>query len=444
MSKTIRIIDLFAGIGGIRLGVEKAANAYGYKTKCVFTSEIKPHAISVLQQNHPGEEIIGNIMLPENLSKIPTFDILCAGFPCQAFSAAGNRDGFADETRGTLFFYVAKILKEHTPKGFILENVEGLVNHDGGNTLRVIKETLTTIGYSVSFKVLNSKDFGVPQDRKRIYIVGYYVGEGNGLEAKKVSLENFPIVHNTLSSIIESGHPVSDSDFVSKLLSIYDVKELAGKSIKDKRGGSSNIHSWDLEVKGPVSSEEKAFLNKLMTERRKKKWADIIGIDWMDGMPLTESQIREFYDKPNLEAMLKKLTEQGYLKFEHPKKKVETKHVAPNGEVVTTSRRVADMTKPKGYNIVAGKLSFEVGKILSPDEIAPTLVATDMHHLYVVDGAGIRRLTLSEGLKLFGYPSDYKFDIPISDGYDLLGNTVVVPVIMAVAQRLLSQIYPKK
>ena len=383
-------------------------------------------------------------MLPENLAKIPSFDILCAGFPCQAFSAAGNRDGFADETRGTLFFYVASILSKHTPKGFILENVEGLVNHDGGNTLRVIKETLTTIGYAVSFKVLNSKDFGVPQDRKRIYIVGYYVGEGKSEEAKKISLDNFPVIYNTLDSIIESGHPVSDSEFVTNLLSLYDVKELAGKSIKDKRGGGSNIHSWDLEVKGPVSSVEKAFLNKLMTERRKKKWAGIIGIEWMDGMPLTENQIREFYDKPNLRTMLDKLTEQGYLRFEHPKKKVETKHVAPNGELVTTSRRVPDTSKPRGYNIVAGKLSFEVGKILSPDEIAPTLVATDMHHLYVVDGNGIRQLTLSEGLKLFGYPADYKFDIPIADGYDLLGNTVVVPVIRAVAQRLLEQIFPKK
>lgn len=442
-SQIIRFIDLFAGIGGIRLGLEEASKALGYDTLCVFTSEIKPHAISVLKQNHPNEEITGDITLDENLKKIPSFDILCAGFPCQAFSAAGNRDGFADETRGTLFFYVANILREHKPKGFILENVEGLVNHDGGNTLRVIHNTLTRIGYVVSYKVLNSKDFGVPQDRKRIYIVGYYVGEGKCSKAKKVSLDNFPVTHNTLSSIIESGHPVSESAFISKLLSLYSVDELQGKSIKDKRGGDSNIHSWDLEVKGAVSDEEKQFLNKLMKERRKKKWASIIGIDWMDGMPLTESQIREFYDTPNLKSILKKLTKQGYLRFEHPKKKVVTKHTAPNGKVVETSRRIPDTSKPKGYNIVAGKLSFEVGKVLSPNEIAPTLVATDMHHLFVVDGQGIRQLSLSEGLKLFGYPEGYKFDIPTASGYDLLGNTVVVPVIKAVAYRLLEHIYPK-
>ena len=349
--RTIKIIDLFAGIGGIRLGVEQAAKAAGYKTKCVFTAEIKPHAIKVLKQNHPDEEITGDITSEENLARIPSFDILCAGFPCQAFSAAGNRDGFADETRGTLFFYVAQLLREHRPAGFVLENVEGLVNHDGGNTLKVIKNTLTRIGYAVSYRVLNSKDFGVPQERKRIYIIGYYVGEGKVTGTKKISLDNFPVVHNNLGTILETGHPVSESEFVKKLLSLYSVKELSGKAIKDKRGGESNIHSWDLEMKGPVSDEEKAFMNKLMTERRKKKWADIIGIEWMDGMPLTENQIREFYDKPGLHKMLKKLTEQGYMRYEYPKQKVETKHIAPNGKEVTTSRRVPDSTKPKGYNI---------------------------------------------------------------------------------------------
>jgi len=438
MAEPIRIIDLFAGIGGIRLGVEQAAKDAGYDTKCVFTAEIKPHAIKVLQQNHPGEEITGDIMAEENLAKIPDFDILCAGFPCQAFSAAGNRDGFADKTRGTLFFYVAKILQDHKPKGFVLENVEGLVNHDGGNTLTVIIETLESIGYATSYKVLNSKNFGVPQERKRIYIVGYFVGN-KARRAKKISLENFPETHNTLSSIIESGLPTSNTPFVKRLLELFTVDELNGKSIKDKRGGDSNIHSWDLEVKGPVSDEEKAFLNKLMTERRKKKWAEIIGIEWMDGMPLTEDQIKEFYNKPGLKKMLNKLTKQGYLRFEHPKMKVYSQSIAPNGKEVVTSRRIPDERKPKGYNIVAGKLSFEVGKVMSPSDIAPTLVATDMQHLYVADGNGIRTLTLREGLGLFGYPKDYKFDIPIDDGYDLLGNTVVVPVIKAVATRLINQ-----
>lgn len=126
MKGTIKFIDLFAGIGGIRCGLELAAHEAGYKTECVFTSEIKKHAIKVLKQNHPNELKNGDIT-QVNEKEIPDFDICCAGFPCQSFSAAGKKLGFT-ETRGTLFFDVERILKKKEPAGFILENVEGLVS----------------------------------------------------------------------------------------------------------------------------------------------------------------------------------------------------------------------------------------------------------------------------------------------------------------------------
>ncbi len=431
----VKFIDLFAGIGGIRLGLELALKQAGYTPKCVFTSEIKEHAIKILKQNHPKDVITGDITKVDAKS-IPDFDILCGGFPCQAFSSAGKGDGFAD-TRGTLFFDVERIIIEKKPKGFILENVEGLVGHDGGNTLEVILGNLRAAKYKVSYNVLNSVDFGIPQERKRIYIVGIKETLCN----EEISLENFPKLHRTLGDVLESGKPTSNSDFVRLLLEKYTIKELEGKAIKDKRGGSANIHSWDLEIKGPVSNEEKKLLNLILTERRKKKWAEIIGIKWMDGMPLTKDQIETFYKNDDLQNMLDDLAEKGYVKFEHPKKQITENHIAPNGKLVKTYRRVYDTTKPKGYNIVAGKLSYEVGKILSHDEVAPTLVATDMQHLFVTDRNGLRTLTLREGLRLFGYPETYKFDIAESLGYDLLGNTVVVPVIKAVASRLLDKIY---
>ena len=430
----IRFIDLFAGIGGIRLGLELAIKAAGYKSKCVFTSEIKNHAVKILKQNHPKDKITGDITKVDAKS-IPDFDILCGGFPCQAFSSAGKGDGFAD-TRGTLFFDVERIILEKNPKGFILENVEGLVGHDGGNTLDVILGNLRAAKYKVSYNVLNSVDFGIPQERKRIYIVGIK----ENLCSEEISLENFPHTHKNLGSILESGKPTSDSEFVSLLLKKYTIEELAGKAIKDKRGGSANIHSWDLEIKGSVSDEEKKLLNLLLTERRKKKWAEIIGIKWMDGMPLTKEQIETFYENDDLQNMLDDLSEKGYVKFEHPKKQITEEHTAPNGKLVKTYRRVYDTSKPKGYNIVAGKLSFEVGKILSPKEVAPTLVATDMQHLFVPDGNGLRTFTLREGLRLFGYPESFKFDIDKPDGFDLLGNTVAVPVIKAVAKRLIEKL----
>lgn len=422
----LRFVDLFAGIGGIRCGLEQAARNKGMTPVCVLTSEIKPYAVSVLRENHPTETITGDITKIDT-KNIPDFDILCAGFPCQAFSSAGKRQGFAD-TRGTLFFEVERILKDKRPKGFILENVEGLVNHDGGKTLKVIIDKLTALDYKFDFRILNSKYFGVPQERKRIYIVGSLYDIPN--------LDNFPITESKLGDILESGLPTSDTPFTRTLLSHFSIEQLYGKSIKDKRGGDTNIHSWDLEIKGPVSSEQKRLLDTILTERRKKKWAEIIGIDWMDGMPLTLEQIRSFYDVPKLEDMLEDLTLKGYLKFEHPKKLVREK--SANG--TTTTHRDYDTSKPKGYNIVAGKLSFEINKVMSPNEIAPTLVAMDMQKLYVGDNGGLRRLTLREGLRICGYPDDIKFNVSEKEGFDLLGNTVVVPVIKAVAERLLDTI----
>jgi len=328
-----------------------------------------------------------------------------------------------------MFFEVERILKAHKPKGFILENVEGLVNHDKGNTLSTIYNRLTAIGYNVSYKVLNAKDFGVPQNRKRIYIVGTF--------GDAVSLEHFTIKSTHISDIQESGKPTESSPFIDKLLSIYTLEQLKGKSIKDKRGGSENIHSWDIELNGKISKEEKSFLNKLMTERRKKKWAAKWDIDWMDGMPLTKKMIQEFYDEKNLDQMLNNLVSKKYLKIEHPKKLVVD--IDENGN--RSTHREYDYAKPKGYNIVTGKLSFEISKILSPNDIAPTLVATDACKIYLVDNGGLRKLSLREGLRLFGYPEDFQFEgVSISEGFDLIGNTVVVPVIKAVALRLLKTI----
>lgn len=419
--KTIKFIDLFAGIGGIRKGFEIACHNANYNSECVFTSEIKEHAISILKQNHPDEIINGDITTVQS-DIIPDFDFLLAGFPCQPFSSAGKRLGFSD-TRGTLFFEVERILSDKKPFGFILENVEGLVNHDKENPKDEIGKTLATIlthlqelGYCVSWKVLNAANFGVPQERKRIYILG--------TKKEAPNLENFTIVKNNLSNILESGLPTSDSKFARLLLSHYNIDELYGKSIKDKRGGANNIHSWDIDYKGKISKKEKQLLNTMLKERRKKKWAEEYGIDWMDGMPLTIEQIKTFFDCEELKDMLDNLVQKKYLKREYPKRKVGNK-------------RVQDETLPLGYNIVAGKMSFEISKVLNPNELAPTLVAMDMQHLFVADGQGLRNLSLREGLRLFGYPDTFKFDIEKDLGYDLLGNTVAVPVISAVAERIM-------
>lgn len=416
-SKTIKIADLFAGMGGIRIGFCNALKKKHLQPQTVFVSEIKKSALSVYHDNFGPEQITGDITKVDT-KDIPDFDYVLAGFPCQAFSSAGKRLGFED-TRGTLFFDVARIIKDKQPEGFLLENVEGLTTHDHGKTFKVILNVLHELGYSVSYKILDSANFGLAQSRKRIYITGTKNG-------KAPILENFDTFDSSvLSDIIENNvGPVHDQ-FSKKLLTHYSLTELEGKQIKDKRGGKNNIHSWDFELKGPVSNNQKELLSLMLRHRRSKKWAAIWGIDWMDGMPLTINMIETFYKNTKLKDMLDDLVKKGYLVYEYPKKK--TKH-----------GREYDTTKSKGYNIVTGKLSFKYSKILDPNKTTPTLVATDISHLGIPVNNGLRKLTPREGLRLFGYPDSYKLDsVSESKAFDLLGNTVAVNVIEQVSEKLL-------
>lgn len=183
-----KFIDLFAGIGGIRLGFESVGG------ECVFSSEVDQDACKTYEANF-GEYPSGDIT-KINANDIPDFDILLAGFPCQAFSIIGKKEGFANETCGTLFFDIERILKEKRPPAFMLENVRNLTAHDKGNTFRIIKEHLEVLGYHVHAKVLNALDFGLPQKRERIFIVGFlddvdFKFPAPLPETKKALLSNF-------------------------------------------------------------------------------------------------------------------------------------------------------------------------------------------------------------------------------------------------------------
>ncbi len=164
-SADYKMIDLFAGIGGTRLGFHLTG-----RTKAVFSSEIDKFAAKTYKANF-GDIPYGDIT-QINENDIPDHDILVGGFPCQAFSQAGKKLGFED-TRGTLFFNIARILKAKRPKAFLLENVKNLLSHDKGRTYKVIEKTLIDLGYEVNLMVYKAKDFGVPQNRERIYIVGF-------------------------------------------------------------------------------------------------------------------------------------------------------------------------------------------------------------------------------------------------------------------------------
>jgi DNA (cytosine-5)-methyltransferase 1 len=165
-TKKIKFLDVFSGIGGFKIALENV----GFEG--IGFCDNDKHAVQLYIAYHSKDnEVYYDDVRTINTNQLPDFDILCAGFPCQSFSIAGKRRGF-DDTRGTLFFEVARILSDKKPKYFILENVKGLLNHDSGRTFRTIIKVLTDLGYSVQWQVLNSKFFGVPQNRERVYIVG--------------------------------------------------------------------------------------------------------------------------------------------------------------------------------------------------------------------------------------------------------------------------------
>lgn len=162
----MKYFSMFSGIGGFELGIGPGAECVGY-------SEIDKYAIKVYER-HFRHENYGDATTIDT-GRLPDFDLLVGGFPCQAFSVAGRRRGF-DEARGTLFFEIARILQDKKPRHLVLENVKGLLSHDGGRTFQTIIRVLTDLGYLVEWQLLNSKDWGVPQNRERIYIVGHLGG----------------------------------------------------------------------------------------------------------------------------------------------------------------------------------------------------------------------------------------------------------------------------
>jgi len=199
-----KFIDLFAGIGGFRIGFEEA----GFK--CVFTSEINPHCQQVYETNF-GEKPFGDIT-KINPADIPDFDILLGGFPCQPFSISGKKMGFED-TRGTLFFDICQIIDSKQPKVVVLENVKHLIHHDKGRTFTVIIKDLMDLGYNVAHKILNAKDFGLPQNRERIFIIAtknHYFDFAKLKKKKKVILRDFLDTEGDFEFIDKSEYTLID------------------------------------------------------------------------------------------------------------------------------------------------------------------------------------------------------------------------------------------
>ena len=407
----IKYIDLFAGVGGIRLGVSRALFNNGIESKCVLSSEINEKACETYQLNF-GEYPSGDVKLIEN---VEPFDLLLGGFPCQPFSYAGKRMGFGD-TRGTLFFEIERLLDKYRPKAFLLENVRGLYTHDEGRTFKTIMDKLHGLGYGTYDLLQNSSNFGVPQNRVRLYIVGILdaqpdmklvtdLGAADSHKYKRNSqtltlFDEKPRcrVGNVLESNVDEKYYCSEKfqrmlhEAVGKDLSV-----LHGYRLIDYRGGQS-LHSWELGMKGKCSDAEIRFMNALIQNRRKP----VFGTEH-DGKKLTIEQIKTFYKEPDIEKVIASLLEKRYLQVQDGK-----------------------------YNPVCGNMSFEVFKFLDPDSISITLTSSDANHLGVIQNNRARHITPRECARLQGFPDTFKPHPLDNWAYKQFGNSVSVPVIEAV------------
>lgn len=258
----LTFIDLFAGIGGIRKGFEDSS------THCVFSSEWDKYAAQTYEANY-GEIPYGDIT-KINEEDIPDHDVLLAGFPCQPFSNIGRREGFAHETQGTLFFDVLRILRKKRPKMFLLENVKGLLTNDRGNTFKIIMDSLKKIDYSVFYKVLDAQNFGLPQRRERVVIVGFRddldikefdIPEKN--QSKQVPIKTI-LEHNpsgySISKQLQSNYLFKKNDGKPQIIdfnseiqvntlcaSYHKIQRLTGTFIKD---GDTGLRMYsELELK---------------------------------------------------------------------------------------------------------------------------------------------------------------------------------------------------
>lgn len=403
----INFIDLFSGTGGIRLGLEQALNDLNIDSKCVFSAEINKKACETYSLNFEKQTPVD--LTKFNLSgehQIPDFQVLLAGFPCQAFSYAGKRRGFED-TRGTLFFNVAEIAKKYRPKLLFLENVRGLTTHDKGRTFETIKNTLNELGYFAKWRVINSSEMGVPQNRFRLYGIAV-LGEDFKLSIPDLlgakdthSLKDQSFIsHKYIRDILED-NPDKKYDCTTifrKSLEDYfggDLEKIDGRRCIDSRNGNS-IHSWELNLKGKTTKEERELLDLIVANRRKHQFGT-----HQDGKALSIEQIKTFYQGENLDKMLASLLEKGYLRID-------------NGNL---------------FNLKAGNMTFEIFKFLDRNGVSITLTSSDCNRLGVFHNNRLRHLTPRECARIQGYPDSYILHPDDKSAYHQMGNAVSVPVI---------------
>ena len=398
--KQVRVFSMFTGIGGFEVGIE---NSY-INHKMVGFSELDKYAIEIFNKHFKGITNYEDATRIDE-TKLPDFDLLVGGFPCQAFSVAGNLRGF-DDTRGTLFFDIARILGHKKPKHFILENVRGLLSHGSGRTFQRIIEILTNLGYLVEWEVLNSKNYGVPQNRERVYIIGHLRGQSRpkvfpirkSEEVSDSSREEKRKVGSTLSSTITSNYKKGvhalNEQYIMEPREITKNQSMAYRVYK-----SDGVSTTLKAVGGGVGAKTGLYeVRACLTPERKDKRQN--GRRFKDN----EEPMFTLTGQDRHGVMINEATKKGYA-------------VAEEGDSINAAVPTSKTRRGR------------VGK-----KIAQTLDTGMQQH--TLQKSVIRRLTPTECERLQGFPDGWTEGISDTQRYKCLGNAVTTNVITEIINRL--------
>ena len=426
----MKFLDLFAGIGGFRLGMESAGH------ECVGFCEIDKYARASYKAIHntEGEIELHDIttVSDESIRGFGSVDVICGGFPCQAFSIAGHRRGFED-TRGTLFFEICRFASILRPKYLFLENVRGLLNHDGGATFETIIRTLDGLGYDVEWQVLNSKNFGVPQNRERVFIIGHLRGErtrnvfpiGRESEQSDRQQSKIEIVGNAKNPNGTSqgtGSVVYDSNGLIGTLCARDYKEPKQVAIPvltpDRANKRQNGRRFKTDGE-PMFTLTAQDRHGVVVEKKVKQVGNLIATESFGGNP----HRGRVYDISGISPCLNCVGGGGL------EPKIRVKEATKQGYAEAEIGDSVNLSHPNSKT-----RRGRVGK-----QIANTLLTGESQGVVEPDFR-IRKLTPRECWRLQGFP-DWAFDKAQevnsnSQLYKQAGNSVTVNVIEVIAREL--------
>jgi len=408
-TKEIRYADLFGGVGGFRLGIQRAWSSRqqgrgsqedllsrrnsptnettwnNYKPKCVFYSDIDKYSVQTynknFKENHEPTDIT-----KISTDDIPEIDMLCGGFPCQAFSIAGKRRGFQD-TRGTLFFEIARIIKAKRPKIVFLENVKGLLNHEQGKTFRTIIQTISELGYDVQWMVLNSKFFGVPQNRERVFIIGSLRGTGR-------------------PEILPFRSYEQEIDSERAIVRTFTAGGHSGGLHSNSTGIIHNVYG------GFGENKMREFIEYSPTIRTPKGGGHLPMV-FQPAQLVNKNRAKKPYNPNDREMKIKVRND-------------ETSYTVKSAthEFMVTERTIMDL-----YNHSENSEN---------SEICPTLKDPCHNDRRVREGMKIRRLTPIECERLQGFPDGWTEGVSDTQRYKQMGNAVTINVIQAIAKKLIN------